>query len=396
MFIDQLELGNWKNFKAAKAPLAQRTFLIGPNASGKSNLLDAFRFIRDVATHGLVSAVSERGGLSSLRSLYARQDNTVRLSFRVRPWEGGSRWTYTLRLKQTSQRQVRVAEERVTDLMTNRVLVERPNREDEQDELLLSQTHLEQIVANREFRELAEYFKSIEYLHIVPQALRDPSGFTGRPVTHDPFGRDLLARMGEVHQNTRNARLSRIGNVLSQAVPQLKGLEYELNGGEPHLVARYEHWRPNAAKQSESQLSDGTLRLFGLLWALLEPGGPLLFEEPELSLHPEIVRHLPGLMNAVLREARDMRRKAGAGQRQLVISTHSPELLSHKSIGAEEVLLLVPSAEGTEVRTPDVQDRQMLSEGLTVADVMLPKSGPQQLHLGFVCEGKPSHRRNAG
>ncbi|WP_422412990.1 MULTISPECIES: AAA family ATPase [unclassified Endozoicomonas] len=65
-----------------------------------------------------------------------------------------------------------------------------------------------------------------------------------------------------------------------------KGLRYIRNErGQPHLEAQYEHYRPNAGWQSEEHFSDGTLRLLGILWSLMEGMGVLLLEEPELSLH---------------------------------------------------------------------------------------------------------------
>ena len=68
-------LANWRNFGQAEASLQRRVFLVGPNASGKSNFLDAFRFLRDLVTDGggLQEAVRRRGGVSSLRALSARR-----------------------------------------------------------------------------------------------------------------------------------------------------------------------------------------------------------------------------------------------------------------------------------------------------------------------------------
>jgi predicted ATPase len=77
MYVSRIELQNWKNFKSTGANLARRTFLIGPNASGKSNLLDAFRFLHDLAEDGLAQAVDDRGG--SLRFV-ALQHGKVRTS----------------------------------------------------------------------------------------------------------------------------------------------------------------------------------------------------------------------------------------------------------------------------------------------------------------------------
>ena len=79
MRFTRLELKNWKNFTQVNVSLASRVFLVGPNATGKSNFLDAFRFLRDLALEGggLAKALSEevRGGIGKVRSLYARGHN---------------------------------------------------------------------------------------------------------------------------------------------------------------------------------------------------------------------------------------------------------------------------------------------------------------------------------
>ena len=140
--------------------------------------------------------------------------------------------------------------------------------------------------------------------------------------------------------------------------------------GVPHLVGVYEHWRPHAGKQNEEQFSDGTLRLLGLLWALQEGDGPLLLEEPELSLHSGVVRRLAGLIYRLQKDRK----------RQVMISTHSTDLLSDPGIGGEEVLLLKPDVEGTRVvrAESDREIRHLLESGMSVADAVFPHTEPQQ------------------
>jgi len=108
--------------------------------------------------------------------------------------------------------------------------------------------------------------------------------------------------------------------------------------------------------------------LIGLFWSLLDGDAPLLLEEPELSLHSEIVGKLPGLIFSLQRRRR----------RQIFVSTHSWELLSQKSIGGEEVIMLRPDQEGTvaEVASSNVEVRDMLDAGLSVADAALPRTAP--------------------
>jgi predicted ATPase len=63
MIVSRLTLKNWRNFRSLDLRFKERVFLIGPNASGKSNLLDAFRFLRDLARPGggLQPAIEQRG-----------------------------------------------------------------------------------------------------------------------------------------------------------------------------------------------------------------------------------------------------------------------------------------------------------------------------------------------
>jgi predicted ATPase len=278
----------------------------------------------------------------------------------------GSRWEYNLGFNQENRQPPIVQRERVA--LDGKELLSRPTEEDRADPARLTQTYLEQVNVNREFRDLVGFFASIRYLHIVPQLVREPDRSVGR--VNDPFGGDFLEQVAKTKERTRQSRLRRISETLRIAVPQLRGIELSRDDrGAPHLRGNYEHWRPQGAWQTEEQFSDGTLRLMGLLWAAMESGGPLLLEEPELSLHPEIVRFLPQMF------AR-LQRRTG---RQVFISSHSPELLRDEGIGLDEVLLLVPGKEGTEVApASSLQDVHALLEGgLSLADIVIPRTRPR-------------------
>ena len=369
MHISKLHLRNWRNFRDIEADLQPRVFVLGPNAVGKSNLLDAFRFLRDIASPGggLGPAVASRGGVSLVRCLYARRYPDVGIRVALSEDEVDLQWEYDLTISQDNNRRPVVKSEIVRE--QGRVALERPSEEDRKDEARLTQTALEQISANKAFRPVADFFRSVSYQHIVPQVVRDPRGFSGAPVTNDPFGRDFLLRVWNTPEKTRASRFKNITRALQVAIPQIKDLHLDMDmQGVPHLQGGFEHWRPHAAKQNEAHFSDGTLRLLGLLWAVSEGSGPLLLEEPELSLHPEVVRQLPVLFSEVERKRKS--------RRQVVISTYSREMLADGGIGAEEVLMLKPAKEGTALAPPDEVDLALLENGLTVADVLLPKAAP--------------------
>jgi predicted ATPase len=365
--FSSLRLQNWKNFARIEVLLQNRVFLVGPNAAGKSNLLDVFRFLRDLASPGggFQEAIRRRDGVSVIRCLAARRYPDIELRVVVEPPQANTRWEYELAFNQDAQRRARISRENV--VRDGQVLLLRPSDDDKQDPARLTQTHLEQVNVNRSFRELAFFFESVRYLHIVPQLVREPDRSVGR--SNDPFGGDFLEQIAKTQERTRVARLNRIRDALRVAVPQLAEIELARDDrGTPHLRGKYEHWRPQGAWQTEDQFSDGTLRLMGLLWVAMEGGGPLLLEEPELSLHPEIVRYLPQMFARV-------QRRTG---RQIILSTHSPDLLRDEGIGLDEVLLLRPGSEGTEVAPAGAfqEIRDLLQGGMTLADAVIPKTRP--------------------
>lgn len=380
MIISHIALKNWRNFQSVNVDLRDRIFIVGPNACGKSNFLDSFRFLRDLAKAGggLQKAAIDRGGVSKIRSLYARRYPDVEIEIHLS--ESNSEqplWRYGLGIKQKKggKNEAIVAYERVWK--GDRQIIDRPTPEDEKDELRLTQTYLEQINANAEFREIAKFLESILYLHLIPQLVRHPEAFATPGLSEDPFGRTFLERVAKTPEKTRRSRLIKIEDALKLAVPQLKNLTDTKDVmGVPHLEAVYEHWRPKAGKQREDQFSDGTLRLIGLLWSLLETDSLLLLEEPELSLNSAIVSNLPSLIYRLQRPRK----------RQVILSTHSADLLSDKGIGGEEVLLMTPTPEGTQVKvaSSNKQITMLLEGGLSIADAALPLTAPpaiEQLSL---------------
>lgn len=369
--LTHLYLENWRNFVQVDAALQRRVFLVGPNASGKSNLLDAIRFLRDVVAvgGGFQEAVRRRNGVSKLRSLAARRYSDIVVRVRIGTDEMPDAWDYELRFSQDNRQRPVLTRERV--LRQGQEILTRPNEIDQRDPERLTQTYLEQVNANLEFREVADFLSSVRYLHIVPQLIREPDRSAGR--ANDPYGGDFLEQIAKTQERTRKSRLKRILDALKVAVPQLQELELwrDPDRGTLHLRGKYEHWRPQGAWQTEEQFSDGTLRLTGLLWALLDGTGPLLLEEPELSLHTEVVRFVPQMLARIQAKT----------SRQVILSTHSADLLRDEGIGLDEVLLLLPDAEGTQVSVAGTlaEVRALLEGGLTLAEAVIPLTRPDRV-----------------
>src|SRR4051812_5689017 len=111
MRFSNVRLENWKNFRHIDVTLGRRVFLVGPNAAGKSNLLDVFRFLRDIADPegGFQRAVKSRGGVSQVRCLHARQQPNVAVDVEIVLED--VTWRYRLEFAQDNRRRALVSRE---------------------------------------------------------------------------------------------------------------------------------------------------------------------------------------------------------------------------------------------------------------------------------------------
>ena len=340
MQITHVTAHNWRNFKNLDVAVADRLLIVGPNAAGKSNLLDLFRFLGDISRKGggLAAALEARGGLSRARCLFARNNHKGELAIMVDLRDGEDEWRYELAIKgkKGGHNYPIVVREIVT--RNGSELLSRPDANDDRDPDQLTQTHLEQISANREFRPIAEYFAKVNYFHLVPQMIRYPQAGGASPRV---FGSSMIADMNATPVRTRQAWFRRIERALQSAVPGFETLRLEVDkAGQPHLIAGYRNWRRNPSEQNETDFSDGTLRLIGLLWTIISSpanGGVLLLEEPELSLNAAVVQKLASLL-AMAQRGTSM---------QVILSTHSPELLDDEGIRPGEVLVLQVTSDAT-------------------------------------------------
>ena len=374
--FSEIHLRNWKNFGDVHINISDRLFIYGANAAGKSNLLDAFRFLKDVVNSGLQKAVNDRGGIKKIRNLNARSQNHIEI--KVLLMENDDIWTYKLQFNAAGgtndNRDVNVKLEQITK---NGKDIQ--NRKHADGDYLSNQfTYLEQPAMNKEFRELYECFKAISYVNIIPQIIRESRSFIPSVSQEDFYGRNLLDTIASTTERTRNNRIKSIEKVLQLTVPQFSGLEFVKDEkGNPHLQVKYVHFRPHGAFQREDQFSDGTLRLIGIIWAILDGDGLLLLEEPELYLHSEFVKQLPTFI------ANAQKKKDGR-KRTVIISSHSYDLINSDTIGIDEIVILEPGKEDTKAvlanTVPSIQHK--IDAGFTPADAVIPQVTPKGIIEG--------------
>ena len=319
MIISKIKLHNWKNFQECSVEIAKRTFIVGANAAGKSNFLDAFDFLRDVAkkSGGLQAAVESRGGIKAIRCLSARRRTDVGIEVTLKESaDEPDKWVYSLYFKHTGggirPNEVVVSSEKVLQVQEGRYLVCRTDNSPGETGDTLKYTHLEQAVTSQAFLEVRNVFAEMEYLNIIPQLVRESNS---NSVNDDRFGRGFLMKLSKLNENTREKYLAQVNEVLRCVVPQLDGLSFvKGEGGLYHLEARYKF----IAKMQRNK------------------------------------------------------------NRQVIITTHSYDILSNSGIDENEVILLQNGSEGTVAKVAaDIDEvMQILDSGFSMADAVLPMTAP--------------------
>ncbi len=381
MIISRLVARNWKNFVSIDLEMADRAFLVGPNASGKSNLLDLFHFMKDLVAPGggLYQAVTRRGGLELIRSLASPERARIKIELHFGSGRSGDTpWRYALTLKPRPGKPAipLVASEQVWS--GEHLILDRPNEADKKDRERLRQTFLENVVTNADFRSIADFFNSSLYFHLIPHEFRREID-SGNDFLSRGFSRgDFFRQVADCAPKTRAARFRKIEAALKLSIPLLEKLSLEeLPEGNPRIESTFRNWRKNSPPLRDRQLSDGLIRLIGILWSLMDNNSLLLLEEPELSLNTAVVRQLPGLIHRFRKHPSS----------QVILSTHSPELLSDPGIDGKEVMLLLPAEDRSikVVRAADLPDvNTLLEQGISVGDVVLPRTQPARIEeLGY-------------
>lgn len=374
--LTHIAITNWRNFAHIEFDLSSRLFVVGPNSSGKTNLLAALRFLSDVARRGLVAASEDLGGPE--RYFHTGADSA---SFAVTVEVNAQQITYVLSL-----RKVRV----IDDFSIGRIRLH-PSSKGIPEELLkadqprILHPMVEARPRSSSWEEIARLpvaeppseseedaetqFPVMDCAFVEGENLTiDGEDVTGIPGTKRVTGsalsiRNILSGVRYIHPNPKkmleradrydpdngtgffqhagrfsdqqlDAVVDRIRPIMAAVVPEIPNLSYQRMGLGTELVFYSDTpVRGASGVYSHEQFSEGTLRLLGLLFDLAtlpRDTSVVLIEEPETFLQASVVRSLPSLLAEVAMN-RDV---------QMVISTHSPELIDSELVLPSQVLML--------------------------------------------------------
>jgi predicted ATPase len=342
MAISRIKVSNFKSFDELDLELRPLNVVVGANATGKSNFLEIFRFLRDLAEHGLADAVSRQGGMEFLY----RRGGTGPLRVEVTESSGATLETshgyrYALELKPQADGVFEVAREelirRSVDSSLSRLVREGKRIEVQPDQHRVLQEALtrgsrsprsnESVLEVRGW-ELPSGWKQISFFDLDPKPSKDAVPISGSSRL-EPNGNNLAIVLRNLFQDEERRQEFLL---LVQSILPFVGDVRVDRFTERHLLVAVQE-RYALSYLPASFLSDGTIEVLALIVVLyFEQAPTVLVEEPWRHLHP----HLLSRLASMLQEAAQLR--------QIVVTTHNPELVKHAEL--DDLLLVHRDEQG--------------------------------------------------
>ena len=370
--LTRIALRNYKSIGACDIRPAQLSFLVGPNGSGKSNFLDALRFVADSLSYSIDHALRDRGGIGEVRRRSGGHPNHfgIRLEFNLAEWRG--HYSFTVGAMPQMGYEIQSEECLVVPHDGDGSHYYRVERGQVRQSTFATppvaasdRLYLVTVSGLDAFRAVYEALSTMGFYNLDPDAigdlqLPDPGILLKRDGSNLASVLSTLAVRSPKHKQ-------RIEAYLGKVVPGVAGVDRRSVGPREALEFRQkvrgakDPWRVPGAN-----MSDGTLRALGVLVALFQgfafdDAHPSLvgIEEPELALHPAAA----GVLIDSLRDA--------AEHAQILVTSHSPDLLDNNEISADSIVAVVVEHGETRIGPLDEVGRSALRERLYTAGELL-------------------------
>ena len=340
--LREMGLYGFRSISAETVTFDNPTFVVGPNGSGKSNFADAFAFLSEAMVSPLQAVIERRGGFSAVSHRSSARGRPSNLTLRVtleKPDSDTTKADYYIDLRPRRGNDFEVVEEvcRVTRADGSRYGFVRQTVKGSTEWTLSVESLAPAVESNalalplvggdERFGAIVRFLSGMRAYRIEPEALRamqDPDGGTG--LRSD--GRNTASVLREIRR--RKEDRTRICQLLESVVPGTVDVQPKTLGNK--LTLEFTQNRPGAEpiKFKAFSMSDGTLRVLGLITAVFQRPAPslLVIEEPEASMHP-------GALGSIL----DVLRLASRSM-QVVVTTHSPDILDAKWIEDRHLRIL--------------------------------------------------------
>lgn len=373
--VREVVLRNYKSIAHAHVTLEPLTLMVGPNGSGKSNFIDALRLTSDALSSTLDHAIRQRGGINEVRRRSSGHPTNFSLQLHLNLRNIGTA-TFAFEIGAQPNGGFRVVREKAkiarNDLsrsvsfynVKDGALVDRSEDLPVFPSIVGDRFFLTSVSGLTSFRPLYDHLTGMLFYSINPDEIRVPQAHdAGETLVRS--GKNLASVLRRLEKGDR-AALERIEEYVRHIVPGVEGFESRMLGPTETIefrqtVSNNKHaWRFYA-----SAMSDGTLRSVGNLVALFQPGSngelPTLvgIEEPESTIHPGAAAVV---VDALIESSK---------RRQVIATTHSPELLDSEAIEIDSIRVVRNVAGETTISRCDRSSRRMVRERLFTAGELM-------------------------
>ena len=361
MHIERLRIKNFRSFREVEIALPSLSVVVGSNASGKSNFVQLFRFLRDLAREGLDNAVALQGSIDYLRNLRIGHSEPLEIAVSVSDNSRPFKLDYELRLvffkrkkgfriereafryegpefsslghpSGAEKKMLQLIVERQHERMTVKIVPEphhRPPRILFPDRIERSRSILPFLPGFGVW-----LFAGIAIYDLNPKTLKQATPLKGRASLEED-GSNLAVVLREIlrHKESRQELLAHLQHFL----PFIEDIRVQSLVDRSLFVQMYERYLHDRPVPS-TLLSDGTIELVALTIALyFMPGSIIVLEEPDRNLHPILISRLMEMFQEVSRT------------KQVIFTTHNPEVVRHTPL--ESLLLVSRDGDGFSIIT---------------------------------------------
>jgi predicted ATPase len=387
MSINRIHVENFKSFSEVDVDLTRFNVVIGSNAAGKSNFISIFKFLRDIARHGVVNAIAMQGGAEYLRNakIGTSRDLVIKVHYQpdrtlevVDPKTDGSllmglracesSYEFALRFDGTGDNFTIIRDRLVIGCEVtgcNRagttVTETKPigkgiltvsNDGGEinytadipegcnltRDEIipvffrgkrLPEQTLLLETMYGYPLPHSEKFFDKLAVYDIDPKLPKKGVMISGRRELEED-GSNLALVIKNITENPEKKR--KFANLLRDVLPFVEDFSVQ-KFMDVSLILTLRERYVKSYELPASSLSDGTIAIFAMIIALYFEEKPfIIIEEPVSHIHPFLVSRLMAMM------------KEASEKKQVMVTTHSTEVVKYATL--EDILLISRDSEG--------------------------------------------------
>lgn len=368
--VSSLILKRFRSVPTERVDFANPLFLVGRNGSGKSNLVDAFAFLAEAMASPLQAVFDRRGGISTVRNRTSGRSYPPNLGLGVifGALNGNvERGRYAFEIRALRNYGFEVVHEQciIQSKEGTRYFFDRtkgnfrsnlPGPGPSLDPALLA---LPLVGGEARFAPILKTLAALRAYRIEPGKLRemqDPdSGVILRP-----DGANAASVLQEIGRQSPGD-IERIGQILATIVPNTRKVQTTKHGNKLSLKFTQEWGERKRLNFEAFNMSDGTLRALGLLLAVYQRPTPslMVIEEPEATIHP-------GAVGAILDVLRHATKKM-----QIVVTTHSPEVLDATWIKDDDLRIVTWQEGATRITSVSSASREAIRSHLMGAGELM-------------------------